>query len=88
MHPICSARIELPKTMVNHSLNIELNPSAQLVTIEFLNGPSIPTLTRDEAEALAAALEDALPRMAGSLQKPNVKILPTCATGGSTEGTI
>ncbi len=57
--------------MTNHRFNIEINPSAQLVTIELLDGPPIPTLTRDEATALAAALEDALPRMAFSLQKPN-----------------
>jgi len=60
--------------MSDHHLSITINSSAQLVTIEFINGPAIPTLTRDEAEALHAALEDALPRMAITLQKLNTQL--------------
>lgn len=45
-------------------LNVEIDPSARTVDIEFRDGPRIPTLDRSQAYALLEALQGALPHMA------------------------
>ena len=61
-------------------LNVDIDPSARTVDIEFLDGPRIPTLDRSQAYALLEALQGALPHMAVDLSSPNAAHQPTRRT--------
>jgi hypothetical protein len=50
--------------MKDLKLSVQIDPSARTVDIEFLDGPTIPTLNRAQAYALLEALNEALPHMA------------------------
>jgi hypothetical protein len=70
VEPCTAARLALCEnellTSMNESMmiNCDIDPSAMTVTIEFLDGPTIPTLTREQAYALLETLQGALPHMA------------------------